>query len=171
MASKRCLTRRRFVQGLASAGVLGGFPAGWSFAATAPSQYGVPVLTGDHFDLTLSSLPVNITGKPRTATVINGSMPGPALRMREGDTVTINVTNRLAEPSSLHWHGILLPGDMDGVPGLSFRGIMPGETFTYRFQVKQKGTYWYHSHSGGQEMTGMFGALLLVPREKESYSY
>ena len=165
------LTRRRFVQGLASAGVLGSFSSELTFGATPPSQYGVPVLTGDRFDLTLSSLPVNITGTTRTATVINGSMPGPALRMREGDTVTINVTNRLAEPSSLHWHGILLPGDMDGVPGLSFRGIMPGQTFTYRFPVKQGGTYWYHSHSGGQEMTGMFGAMLLVPRDKEPYAY
>jgi CopA family copper-resistance protein len=91
--------------------------------------------------------------------------------MREGDTVTINVTNRLSEPTSIHWHGILLPGNMDGVPGLSFRGIMPGETFTYRFPIKQAGTYWYHSHSGMQEQTGMVGALLLVPRDKEPYTY
>jgi len=165
------LTRRRFVQGVASAGVLAAFPNDWTWAATPPSQYGVPVLTGDHFDLTLASLPVNITGKPRNATVINGSMPGPALRMREGDTVTINVTNRLAEPSSLHWHGILLKSNMDGVPGLSFRGIMPGETFTYRFPVKQAGTYWYHSHTGMQEQTGLFGSIIMEPEKPDPFHY
>ena len=164
-------SRRRFVQGLAAVGAASACWGPLARAAQAAPQLGVPVLTGDRFDLTLAPLPVNVTGRPRTATAINSSVPGPALRMREGDTVTINVTNRLSEPSSLHWHGILLPGNMDGVPGLSFRGIMPGETFTYRFPVKQSGTYWYHSHSGGQEMTGMFGALLLVPREKEPYAY
>ena len=163
-------TRRRFVQGLAAVGAA----SAWSSRARATQAspgLGVPVLSGDRFDLTLSPLAVNITGRPRTATVINGTMPGPALRMREGDMVTINVTNRLNEPSSLHWHGVLLPGSMDGVPGLSFRGIMPGETFTYRFPVRQSGTYWYHSHSGGQEGTGMFGSLIFTPREKEPYAY
>jgi CopA family copper-resistance protein len=98
-------------------------------------------------------------------------VPAPTLRWRERDTVTLNVTNRLDEDSSIHWHGILLPGDMDGVPGLSFRGIAPGETFTYRFPVKQSGTYWYHSHSGMQEQTGMYGALIIEPRDEEPYAY
>ncbi len=163
------LTRRRFVQGLA---VTGASCPWWGPAwAQAPQTAGTPDLSGDRFDLTIGSLPVNITGRPRTATVINGSMPGPSLRMREGDIVTINVTNRLSEPTSLHWHGLVLPNEMDGVPGLTFRGIMPGESFTYRFPVRQGGTYWYHSHSGDQEQTGMFGALLLSPREKEPYAY
>src|SRR6266700_2113178 len=104
-------SRRRFVQGLAAVGAASACWGPLARAAQAAPQLGVPVLTGDRFDLTLAPLPVNVTGRPRTATAINSSVPGPALRMREGDTVTINVTNRLSEPSSLHWHGILLPGN------------------------------------------------------------
>ena len=163
------LTRRRFVQGLAVAGA-STILSGRAWAQT-PQTPGPPILSGDHFDLMIGSLPVNITGRAGTATVINGSMPGPSLRMPEGETVTINVTNRLNEPTSLHWHGLILPNEMDGVPGLTFRGIMPGETFTYRFPIRQSGTYWYHSHSGDQLQTGTLGALLLVPREKEPYPY
>jgi FtsP/CotA-like multicopper oxidase with cupredoxin domain len=121
------------------------------------------VLTGTEFDLTIAETPVNFTGAPRMATSINGSIPGPTLRLREGDTVTIRVHNRLAEDTSIHWHGILLPFDMDGVPGISFKGIPPGETFTYRFKVRQTGTYWYHSHSGMQEQTGLYGAIIIDP--------
>ncbi len=164
-------TRREFVQGLAIAGVASTGIGRLAYAAASQSEAGTSVLSGDRFDLTVGALPVNITGKPRMATVVNGSMPAPTLRMREGDNVTINVTNHLDEPTSIHWHGILLPNAMDGVPGLTFRGIMPGETFTYRFPIKQSGTYWYHSHSGMQEQTGLFGALLIEPREKEPYSY
>ena len=101
------------------------------------------------------------------ATTINGSIPAPTLRLREGDTVTIRVTNRLREATSIHWHGIILPYQMDGVPGISFAGIAPGETFTYRFKLEQTGTYWYHSHSGMQELTGMYGALIVESREGE----
>ncbi|MCT7656410.1 multicopper oxidase domain-containing protein [Oceanimonas sp. NS1] len=123
----------------------------------------VPVLSGTEFDLVIDETPVNFTGRPRMATTINGSIPGPTLRMREGDTVTIRVTNRLKEPTSIHWHGIILPFQMDGVPGISFAGIAPGETFTYRYTLEQSGTYWYHSHSGMQELTGMYGALIIEP--------
>lgn len=164
------LNRRRFVQSMAAAGATSAFWRRTAWGQTA-TDAGQAILTGDHFDLTIGSIPVNISGRPRSATVINGTMPGPTLRMREGDMVTINVTNRLREPTSLHWHGIILPNAMDGVPGLTFRGIMPGETFTYRFPVQQSGTYWYHSHSGDQEQTGMFGALMLSPRQKEPYAF
>jgi len=122
-----------------------------------------PVLSGTEFDLTIAETPVNFTGAPRLATTINGSIPAPTLRWRQGDTVTLRVTNRLAEDTSIHWHGILLPYQMDGVPGISFKGIAPGETFTYRFKVAQTGTYWYHSHSGMQEQTGMYGAIVIDP--------
>ena len=161
-------TRRRFVTGLAAAGavVALGRPTALSQANPGPA-----VLSGDRFDLAIGPLSFNVTGRPRVATAINGSVPAPTLRWREGDTVTLNVTNQLAEDSSIHWHGILLPSEMDGVPGLSFRGIAPGETFTYRFPVRQSGTYWYHSHSGMQEQTGMYGALIIEPREPEPYSY
>jgi CopA family copper-resistance protein len=105
---------------------------------------------------------------PRMATTINGSIPAPVLRWREGDTVTLRVTNRMRESTSVHWHGILLPFEMDGVPGISFRGIAPGETFVYRFPVRQSGTYWYHSHSGFQEQTGMYGAIVIDSARGES---
>jgi CopA family copper-resistance protein len=104
----------------------------------------------------------------RLATTINGSLPAPTLRLREGDMVTIRVTNRLPVATSIHWHGILLPYQMDGVPGISFAGIAPGETFTYRFRLQQSGTYWYHSHSGHQEQTGMYGAIIVEPRGGET---
>ncbi len=160
------LPRRRFVQGLAAGGVLLGLSSvvkpTWA-RATDTISGNAPVLTGTEFDLIIAESPVNFTGKPRMATTINGSIPAPTLRWREGDTVTIRVTNRLAEDTSIHWHGIILPYQMDGVPGISFRGIPPGETFTYRFKVAQTGTYWYHSHSGMQEQTGMYGAIIIDP--------
>jgi CopA family copper-resistance protein len=161
------LPRRRFVQGLAAGGViaglgLGGIPAR---ASQAPgTAFGsAPVLRGTEFDLVIAETPVNFTGKPGMATTINGMLPGPTLRWREGDTVTIRVTNRLPEPTSIHWHGIILPFQMDGVPGISFSGIAPGETFAYRFKVQQSGSYWYHSHSGFQEMTGLYGGIVIDP--------
>jgi CopA family copper-resistance protein len=145
------------------------FIAGSAALAIAPAR--AELLQGSRFDLTVGATPVNFTGRNRIATTVNGSLPGPTLRMRESETVTINVTNTLREPTSIHWHGILLPNAMDGVPGLTFRGIMPGETFTYRFPVRQAGTYWYHSHSGMQEQTGLSGALILEPRKREPYAY
>ncbi|MGA3846714.1 copper resistance system multicopper oxidase [Ralstonia nicotianae] len=161
------LPRRRFVQGLAAGGVIAGLGLGSiapSAAAAGATALGTaPVLRGTEFDLVIDETPVNFTGKPAMATTVNGMLPGPTLRWREGDTVTLRVTNRLREPTSIHWHGILLPFQMDGVPGLSFHGIAPGETFTYRFQVRQSGSYWYHSHSGFQEMTGVYGGLIIDP--------
>src|SRR5690606_18557340 len=128
------LPRRRFVQGLAAGGVLlgaGTAPGGRAWSQTAGTATGsAPVLRGTQCDLVLAETPVNFTGSPRTATTINGSIPAPTLYWREGDTVTMRVTNRLREATSIHWHGILLPFQMDGVPGISFPGIAPGETFT-----------------------------------------
>lgn len=163
------LPRRRFVQGLAAGGVIAGFSglAGNGWAQTAKPENASydtsPVLRGTEFDLVIGESLVNFTGSPRVATTINGMLPGPTLRWREGDTVTLRVTNRLREPTSIHWHGIILPFQMDGVPGISFPGIPPGETFTYRFKVAQTGSYWYHSHSGFQEMTGVYGGLIIDP--------
>ena len=158
------LPRRRFVQGLAAGGLMLGLPSAikpvWANAATTATG-SAPILQGTEFDLVIAETPVNFTGAPRMATTINGSIPGPTLHWREGDTVTLRVTNRLPVDTSIHWHGILLPFAMDGVPGISFKGIPPGATFTYRFKVKQTGTYWYHSHSGMQEQTGMYGAIVI----------
>jgi CopA family copper-resistance protein len=160
-------SRRRFVEGIA---ISGGMAAlGWPFpAAAAPYPQ---TLAGNRFDLKIGEIPFNVTGRARIATAVNGSVPAPILRLREGEDVTINVTNRLKESTSIHWHGLRLPNAMDGVPGLTFKGIMPGETFTYRFPVIQAGTYWYHSHSGMQEQTGLYGPLILEPRRKEAYGY
>jgi CopA family copper-resistance protein len=126
-------------------------------------------LSGTQFDLEIGALAVNFTGQRRIATVVNDQLPAPLLRWREGDTITLRVTNRLPVPSSIHWHGIILPADMDGVPGLSFEGIAPGETFTYRFPVNQSGTYWYHSHSRFQEQTGLYGPIVIEARAGERH--
>jgi len=165
-------SRRRFVQGLAlggTAAMLGGFlkPA-WALQSldmpnNARNAGGPGVVSGTQFALEVAETPVNFTGKARYATTVNGLLPGPLLRWREGTAVTLRVTNRLRVPTSIHWHGILLPFDMDGVPGISFPGIAPGETFVYHFPVKQCGTYWYHAHSGFQEQTGLYGALVIDP--------
>ena len=163
-------TRRRFVQGLAAGGVLAATPAWLQAAVKGATALGsAPVLSGREIDLVIAETPVNFTGVTRMATTINGSIPAPTLRLREGDDVTIRVTNRLPVDTSIHWHGILLPYQMDGVPGISFKGIAPGETFVYRFKLQQSGTYWYHSHSAFQEMTGMYGALIIEPRAGERH--
>ena len=151
--------RRRFVQGFAAAGVCG---LAWP-ARGAGLAGGGQVLSGPEINLTLGEMPVNITGRPRVATVVNNMLPGPLLRLREGEDVTIRVRNTLKETSSVHWHGLRLPNAMDGTPGLTFAGIPAGETFTYRFPVIQTGTYWYHSHSGMQEQTGLFGSIVIDP--------
>ena len=161
--------RRRFVQGLALSAL--GAGGAWRGRVRAQTAGAMPELAGNRLDLVVASMPFNVTGRPRVATAVNDSVPAPVLRLREGATVTINVTNRLSEPTSLHWHGLRLPADQDGVPGLSFRGIAPGETFSYRFPVVQSGTYWYHGHSGMQEQTGLVGPLILTPRGHESFVY
>ncbi|MDO8347558.1 MAG: copper resistance system multicopper oxidase [Rugosibacter sp.] len=160
--------RRRVVQGLVAGSALIGLPSLSEPAWAQPTGGDTPLLAGIEFDLVVGESPVNLTGRPRLATTINGVSPAPTLRWREGDTVTIRVTNRLSEPTSIHWHGILLPYSMDGVPGISFDSIAVGETFTYQFKLRQSGTYWYHSHSGMQEQTGMYGAIIIEPATGES---
>jgi CopA family copper-resistance protein len=165
------LSRRRFVQGVLAGGAIAAFGL-WRWPAFAePVRSSPPTLAGTHFDLVIEETPVNFTGRNRIATAINGYVPGPLLRWREGDTVTISVANRLKQPTSIHWHGIRSPADMDGVPGISFPGIGAGETFVYQIPVKQSGTYWYHSHSRFQEQTGHYGPLVIEPRAKEPIAY
>lgn len=123
------------------------------------------------YDLTIAETTLRIDGRNARATTINGTVPGPVLRFREGEEAVIRVRNTLNEDTSIHWHGILLPPAMDGVPGLSFAGIGPGETFEYRFPVKQAGTYWYHSHSGLQEQLGHYGALIIEPADRIGPAY
>ena len=110
---------------------------------------------------------VYITEKPLKRITINGSLPGPTLEFNEGDEAIIHVSNTMNKPTSVHWHGLLLPGQMDGVPGLNgFSGIKPGETFTYRFKIRQNGTYWYHAHSAGQEQDGHYGSIIIHPKDE-----
>jgi CopA family copper-resistance protein len=158
--------RRRFVQGLAAGGVAATF--GLRAASPHAAQREPAVLSGTEFNLEIAELPVNYTGAARIATAVNGSVPAPILRWREGSVVNVRVSNRLRTQTSIHWHGLLVPADMDGVPGLSFPGIAPGESFVYRFPVRQSGTYWYHSHSRFQEQTGLYGALIIDAAGRDS---
>ena len=164
-------SRRTFVKGMAVGGAVAGLGL-WRTAARAHTDGGQqPVsLDGTEFDLRVGETPMDVTGSPGTAVTVNGVLPAPTLRWREGDTVTVRVANTLGEDTSIHWHGILVPANMDGVPGLSFGGIRPGETYTYRFTVRQSGTYWYHSHSGFQEQRGVYGALVVEPRQPHPFA-
>lgn len=156
---------------LRSAGALGALAALKS-ALPAYAQYNFPAqadpnrlpeLGGNTIDLVIAETSFRVGGRETTAITVNGTVPGPLLRLREGQDVTLRVTNLLRESSSIHWHGILLPAEMDGVPGVSFPGIAPGETFVYRFPLRQSGTYWYHSHSMGQEQAGAYAPLIVEP--------
>ena len=140
-------------------------------AAGPGAQRGLAMLHGPHFELVIAHQAMTLESRRTQAITINGCLPAPVLRWREQDTVTLAVTNRLDEPTSIHWHGILLPNAMDGVPGLTFAGIAPGETFTYRIPVNQHGTYWYHSHSGLQQQSGHYGPLIIDPAGADPIAY
>lgn len=122
-------------------------------------------------DLHLHKERRNVGGRIGDVITFNGAFPGPVIKMREGEEVEIRVHNHLEESTSIHWHGILLPFTMDGVPGISFAGIAPGEVFTYRYRLRQNGTYWYHSHSGFQEQLGHYGQLIVEPRRVDPVAY
>jgi len=166
------VSRRTFVKGLTVGGAVAGLGL-WRTPAWAQGNRPTPwtTLSGSDFDLRIGETPMNFTGNARIAFTVNGSVPAPTLRWKEGDTVTLRVANTLDEDASIHWHGILLPANMDGVPGLSFDGIRPGETYVYHFKVRQAGTYWYHSHSGFQEQRGLYGPLVIEAREPEPFTY
>ncbi|MEA1989546.1 MAG: copper resistance system multicopper oxidase [Pseudomonadota bacterium] len=173
------VSRRTFIKGIAMTGTM----TSASFKSTnllasmpgkITKQSAVTptnILSGTEFHLDIGTSIVNFTGTPQIAVTVNNMLPSPTLIWREGDEVTLHVTNHLKEMSSIHWHGLILPFEMDGVPGLTFKGIMPGETFTYQFKVQQHGTYWYHSHSGFQEQNGMYGSIVILPKEKDPYEY
>ena len=127
--------------------------------------------TAGEYSLTVDPVTVDTGAFTRTGIGYNGATPGPVLRFQEGEDVTIKVTNNLSEPTSIHWHGLILPFEQDGVPGISYDGIAPGETFTYRFPIIQSGTYWFHSHSGFQEPDGAYGAIVIEPKKREPFRY
>lgn len=169
--TKNQISRRVFVKGLAVASVVASTGINLSAKEMEKEFDKGAVLSGKVFNLSIGYSAVDVTGTPTIATTINGKLHAPTLIWKEGDDITINVTNNLKEDSSIHWHGIIIPTDMDGVPGISFEGIKPGETFTYKFTVKQSGTYWYHSHSGFQEQTGVHGSIIIEPKVKDPYDY
>ncbi|MBU2980099.1 copper resistance system multicopper oxidase [Alteromonas sp. C1M14] len=131
---------------------------GQGYTATSPTQ-SAPVT------LNVAERTFQFSSKPHNTITLNGQMPGPLLRFTEGQTAVVDVTNHLKVDTSVHWHGIILPANMDGVPGLSFAGIKPNATFRYTFDIKQNGTYWYHSHSGLQEQSGHIGPMVITPKD------
>ena len=168
------LSRRLLLKHVIALGMLAAverlIPA-YAMTNTAVSPGSQTPLSGDVIDLTISEQLFLLDGRTATAMTINGTIPGPIIRLKEGQQATLHVTNRLEESTSIHWHGLLLPPVMDGVPGVSFPGIEPGATFTYRFTVKQSGTYWFHSHSGGQELLGMYAPMIIDPIEPDPFGY
>ncbi|MDK2741756.1 MAG: copper resistance system multicopper oxidase [Nitrospira sp. BO4] len=169
LISRRLLLKRATALGLLAA-VERLMPA-YAVANTIVNPGAQTPLCGDVIDLTISEQLFRLDGRTGRAMTINGTIPGPVIRLKEGQQATLRVTNRLEESTSIHWHGLLLPPAMDGVPGVSFAGIEPGTTFTYRFPVKQSGTYWFHSHSGGQELLGMYAPMIIDPIEPEPFGY
>ena len=163
--------RRTFVKGVIATSLINSIPISLSANTKINHRKSTQELRGKKFYLSIDKTVVNITGKTAIATTVNNMLTGPTLRWKEGDEVTLYVTNNLDEDTSIHWHGIILPPNMDGVPGISFNGIKPGETFIYKFPIIQSGTYWYHSHSGFQEQTGVYGAIVIDPIEKDPYNY
>ncbi|MEE8255207.1 MAG: copper resistance system multicopper oxidase [Nitrosomonadaceae bacterium] len=168
------ISRRSLLKGMGALGMLKGlesiFPS-YAWASMSNAAIQTPEISGNVINLTIAETPFRVDNLNATAVTVNGTVPGPLIRLQEGQNVTLKVTNHLKEASSIHWHGILLPPDMDGVPGVSFAGIEPGTTFVYQFPVKQSGTYWYHSHSGGQEQSGVYAPMIIDPIEPDPIQY
>tara|TARA_B100000678_G_scaffold103107_1_gene86144 strand:- start:52437 stop:54482 length:2046 start_codon:yes stop_codon:yes gene_type:complete len=164
------INRRRFLTYSAGLAGMSSILPAWARSASN-GNLGIPALQGTNFDLHVSEFPFQVNGKTGRAVGVNGTVPAPLIRFREGDEVTLNVHNMLDVETSIHWHGLLVPFYMDGVPGVSFPGIKAGETFSYKFSVPQNGTYWYHSHSGLQEQVGHYGPIVVDPRGTDPVSY
>ncbi len=171
------VTRRGFVRTAGAAASFAALPAWAQGHSThrgpggAPIRAGFDEVSGAVIDLSVGEGARIVAGRKGHGVAVNGSVPGPLVRLREGTSVRLNVTNHLAEDTSIHWHGLLVPFQMDGVPGISFPGIKPGQTFAYEFPVRQSGTYWYHSHSGLQEQQGHYGPLVIDPAGAEPAQY
>jgi CopA family copper-resistance protein len=172
----RAPSRREALRGtaaLAAGAVVQGLLPAYARAAAegVPSSLPADAQSDARYELVIAESPIAIDGRRSMATTINGTVPGPLLRFREGQNAILRVSNRLKQDTSIHWHGILVPPEMDGVPGISFPGIPAGTTFEYRFPIRQYGTYWYHSHSGLQEQLGHYGPLVIEPKAARPYKY
>ena len=174
MFEKLALERRQFLRAAAlggmGAGLAGVMPA-WAQPVSAGLARPLPMVSGSDIALTIGRVAVKVDGKASRAVGVNGTVPAPIVRLKEGQKVRLRVTNALDEDASIHWHGMLLPFAMDGVPGISFPGISPRSTFDYEFQVVQSGTYWYHSHSGYQEQDGLYGPIVIDPAGADPVAY
>ncbi|MBL1267745.1 copper resistance system multicopper oxidase [Vreelandella titanicae] len=168
--SRRQVLKGGAALGLGSAAAMGLTPA-WANPWGRTNVYAQGVEEGPEISLAIRRESIPIDGQEAHPISINGTSPGPLIRLKEGQDAVLRVTNLLDESTSIHWHGLILPPEMDGVPGVSFAGIAPGETFTYRFPVRQNGTYWYHSHSGLQEQLGHAGPLIIDAAEREPIRY
>ncbi|MCC4231827.1 copper resistance system multicopper oxidase [Sphingobium soli] len=156
------LDRRTLIRSAAALPLARAFPA-WAQSGTAGLRPTPGILSGDRIELAVSESHFTTGGRSAHAVTINGTLPAPLIRLKEGQNVQLVVHNLLKEDTSIHWHGLIVPFHMDGVPGISFPGIRPGETFTYEFPIRQSGTYWYHSHSGMQEAMGHYGPIVIDP--------
>lgn len=161
------VARRTLLSGIIGAGASAAIP-GWARSGTPGTP---PVLSGNKIELSVTEKHFSTGRRSSHAIAINGSTPAPLIRLKEGETVHFTVNNRLSEDTSIHWHGLLVPFQMDGVPGISFPGIRPGTSFTYAFPIRQSGTYWYHSHSGMQEAMGLYGPIIIDPAGPDPVSY
>ncbi|MDQ8756760.1 copper resistance system multicopper oxidase [Sphingosinicella sp. LHD-64] len=170
MTRQPLLPRRAFLGGALGLGAAGLFPV-WAQSGSPGLRADLPSLSGDDIRLTVGHSAFTVGGRTGHAITVNGTLPAPLVRLREGQNVRLHVTNTLDEDTSIHWHGLLLPFQMDGVPGISFPGIRPRETFTYEFPVRQSGTYWYHSHSGLQEQSGHYGPIVIDPAGVDPVGY
>ena len=166
--------RRALLRGAAlGAGVLAttrALPA-WAATGSPGLTLSPSVLSGGNIALSIGHTAFSVGGKTGHAMTVNGTLPGPIIRLKEGQNVRLSVTNSLPDDSSIHWHGLLVPFQYDGVPGVSFPGIKPGETFVYDFPVRQAGTYWYHGHSNMQEAMGLYGAIVIDPAGADPIGY
>ena len=164
--------RRAFIGGGTALAAMAGLHPAWAHSVSnglATKAQGT--LTGEDIRLTIATTNFSVDGRPRQAVAVNGTIPAPLIRLKEGQNVSLTVENRLNEDTSIHWHGFIVPFQMDGVPGISFPGIRPGQNFTYEFPIKQSGTYWYHSHSGLQEQLGHYGPIVIDPAGPDPVAY
>ncbi len=172
--NKMILDRRELIRaaaGLAGMASLGSMFPAWAQATSKGIAPTIGTLSGEDIALTVGHSEFTTGGKSGHAITVNGTLPGPLIRLKEGQRVRLSVANTLAEDTSIHWHGLLVPFQFDGVPGLSFPGIKPGETFVYDFPILHAGTYWYHSHSGMQEAMGQFGPIIIDPAGEDPVVY
>jgi CopA family copper-resistance protein len=164
------VSRRQLLRSAGGGLAAGALFPGWAQSAT-PGLSTLPTMSGEDIKLTVGHGALKVDGRMGHAVTVNGTVPGPLIRLKEGQNVRLAISNTLAEETSIHWHGLLVPFAMDGVPGVSFPGIPAGQTFVYEFPIRQSGTYWYHSHSGLQEQEGHYGPIVIDPAGPDPVGY